>query len=108
MNRHWRQGMPHPFDRYHALITTEELDPAHVQAMLRLRKRLFVDHCGWMLATIGDLERDQFDTWYTEHCLLFSGSDLVGGFRAWAERPDGTFVLLHGEIVARTPSRPEA
>jgi N-acyl-L-homoserine lactone synthetase len=74
--------MPHPFDRYHALITTEELDPAHVQAMLRLRKRLFVDHCGWMLATIGDLERDQFDAWYTEHCLLFCGTDLVGGFRA--------------------------
>ena len=48
--------MPHPFDRYHALITTEELDPAHVQAMFRLRKRLFVDHCGWMLATIGDLD----------------------------------------------------
>jgi SAM-dependent methyltransferase len=34
--------------------------------------------------------------------------EVAGGFRAWAERPDGTFVLLHGEIVARTPSRPEA
>src|SRR5260370_28805281 len=69
--------MPHPFDRYHALFTTEELDPAHVQAMFRLRKRLFVDHCGWMLATIGDVEREQFETWYNEHCLLFSGSDLI-------------------------------
>jgi N-acyl-L-homoserine lactone synthetase len=82
MIRHLETGMPHPLDRYHALITTEELDPAHVQSMLRLRKRLFVDHCGWLLTTTGDVERDQFDTWYTEHCLLFSGPDLVGGFRA--------------------------
>ena len=74
--------MPHLLDRYRAVITTEELDPSEVQAMFRLRKRLFVDHCGWMLSTIGDVERDQFDAWYTEHCLLFCGSDLVGGFRA--------------------------
>ena len=26
------------------------------------------------------------------------------GFREWAEQPDGTFVLIHGEIVARSPS----
>jgi len=82
MTRHLETGMPHPLERYHALITTEDIDPSHVQAMLRLRKRLFVDQCGWMLNTIGDLERDQFDTWYTEHCLLFRSADLVGGFRA--------------------------
>jgi len=74
--------MPHPLYRYHALITTEEIDPAAVQAMFRLRKRLFVDQCGWMLSTTGDAERDQFDAWYTEHCLLFLGPELVGGFRA--------------------------
>ena len=34
--------------------------------------------------------------------------EVAGGFRAWAERPDGTFVLLHGEIVARSPSSPSA
>jgi N-acyl-L-homoserine lactone synthetase len=82
MNHHLETGMPTPLDRYHAVITTEELDPAYVQSMLRLRKRLFVDHCGWILSTSGDVERDQFDTWYTEHCLLFCGPDLVGGFRA--------------------------
>jgi SAM-dependent methyltransferase len=27
--------------------------------------------------------------------------EVAGGFRAWAARPDSTFVLLHGEIVAR-------
>jgi ubiquinone/menaquinone biosynthesis C-methylase UbiE len=27
--------------------------------------------------------------------------EVAGGFRDWAGRPDGTFVLLHGEIVAR-------
>ena len=53
-----------------------------MQAMFRLRKRLFVDQCGWMLSTTGDVERDQFDVWYTEHCLLFRDADLVGGFRA--------------------------
>jgi acyl homoserine lactone synthase len=74
--------MPYPFDRYHALITTEQHDPVQVEAMLRLRKRLFVDQCGWILDTVGDVERDQFDAWYTEHCLLFCGGGLVGGFRA--------------------------
>jgi SAM-dependent methyltransferase len=34
--------------------------------------------------------------------------EVAGGFRAWADRPDGTFVLLHGEIVARSPSAPRA
>jgi SAM-dependent methyltransferase len=34
--------------------------------------------------------------------------EVAGGFRAWADRPDGTFVLLHGEIVARSPSLPLA
>ena len=65
MMRHLETGMPHPLRRYHALITTEEADPAAVQAMFRLRKRLFVDQCGWMLSTTGDVERDQFDVWYT-------------------------------------------
>lgn len=43
--------MSHPLGEYHALVTTEERHPAHVQALLRLRKRLFVDHCGWILTT---------------------------------------------------------
>ena len=30
--------------------------------------------------------------------------EVAGGFRDWAEQPDGTFVLLHGEVVARPPS----
>ena len=34
--------------------------------------------------------------------------EVAGGFRAWADRPDGTFVLLHGEVVARSPSSPPA
>jgi len=31
--------------------------------------------------------------------------EVAGGWRAWAGRPDATFVLLHGEVVARAPSR---
>ena len=32
--------------------------------------------------------------------------EVSGGFRDWAEKADGTFVLLHGEVVARSPSLP--
>jgi N-acyl-L-homoserine lactone synthetase len=98
--------MPHLLDRYRAVITTEELDPSEVQAMFRLRKRLFVDHCGWMLSTIGEVERDQFDTWYTEHCLLFCGSDLVGGFRAIrTDYPYLTQSIFPQLAVRRFPNR---
>jgi SAM-dependent methyltransferase len=34
--------------------------------------------------------------------------EVAGGFRAWAERPDGTFVLLHGEVIARLPMSPDS
>jgi SAM-dependent methyltransferase len=30
--------------------------------------------------------------------------EIAGGFRDWAGRRDGTFVLLHGEVIARSPS----
>ena len=30
--------------------------------------------------------------------------EVAGGWRDWANQPDGTFVLLHGEILARAPS----
>jgi N-acyl-L-homoserine lactone synthetase len=106
MMRHLETGMPHPLERYHALITTEAINPVHVQAMLRLRKRLFVDQCGWMLTTIDDLERDQFDSWYTEHCLLFRGPDLVGGFRAIrTDYPYLTQAVFPQLAVKRFPNR---
>ncbi|WP_166303006.1 acyl-homoserine-lactone synthase [Bradyrhizobium sp. 2S1] len=101
--------MPHSLDGLHALITREELDPAHVGAMLRLRKLLFVDHCGWLLTTVGDVERDQFDCWYTEHCLLFSGVELVGGFRAIrTDYPYLTKSVFPQLAVRRFPSRRDA
>lgn len=98
--------MAHFLSRYRALITTEECDPAEVRAMMRLRKRLFVDQCGWMLSTIGDLERDQFDAWYTEHCLLFCDADLVGGFRAIrTDYPYLTQSVFPQLAVRRFPNR---
>ncbi|PAY03425.1 hypothetical protein CK489_39955 [Bradyrhizobium sp. UFLA03-84] len=101
--------MPHSLDGYHALITREELDPAHVGAMLRLRKQLFVDHCGWLLSTTGDVERDQFDCWYTEHCLLFAGVELVGGFRAIrTDYPYLTKSVFPQLAMRRFPSRRDA
>lgn len=92
--------------RYHALITTEEVDPAAVQAMFRMRKRLFVDQCGWVLNTTGDVERDQFDVWYTEHCLLFRDAELVGGFRAIrTDYPYLTQSVFPQLAVRRFPNR---
>jgi hypothetical protein len=29
--------------------------------------------------------------------------EVASGFRDWAEKPDSTFVLLHGEVIARAP-----
>lgn len=101
--------MSHPSNRYHALITTEEHDPVRVQALLRLRKRLFVDRCGWLLETTGDLERDEFDSWYTEHCLLYSGPELVGGFRAIrTDHPYLTKSVFPQLATGRFPSDPDA
>jgi SAM-dependent methyltransferase len=34
--------------------------------------------------------------------------EVAAGFRDWANRNDGTFVLLHGEVVARSPSSTRA
>ncbi|MHC2433048.1 acyl-homoserine-lactone synthase [Bradyrhizobium sp. USDA 4451] len=100
--------MLYSLNGFHALITREELDPAHVEAMMRLRKRLFVDHCGWLLTTTGDVERDQFDCWYTEHCLLFSGVELVGGFRAIrTDHPYLTKSVFPQLAVLRFPSSRE-
>ena len=62
--------MQSPLNRY-ALVTTEEISSAKMQAIFRLRKRLVVDQCGRKLATDGEIERDPFDAWYTEHWLLF-------------------------------------
>jgi len=30
--------------------------------------------------------------------------EVADGFRDWARRPDSTFVLVHGELIARSPS----
>jgi SAM-dependent methyltransferase len=34
--------------------------------------------------------------------------EVAGGFRAWADRPAATFVLVHGEIVAGSPCEARA
>lgn len=71
-----------PLERYHATIVRESRNPQAVADLLRLRHKLFVEACGWELASRGGLERDEFDTGLTEHCLLFRGCKLIGGFRA--------------------------
>jgi N-acyl-L-homoserine lactone synthetase len=71
-----------PLERYHATIVRESRNPQLVASLLRLRWKLFVEECGWELASRGGLERDEFDTGLTEHCLLFRGHKLIGGFRA--------------------------
>ncbi len=71
-----------PLERYHATIVRESRNPQLVASLLRLRRKLFVEECGWELASRGGLERDEFDTGLTEHCLLFRDDKLIGGFRA--------------------------
>jgi SAM-dependent methyltransferase len=34
--------------------------------------------------------------------------EVASGFRDWAEKPDSTFVLLHGEVIGRSPKAPVA
>lgn len=67
---------------YHAMFCTEEQNPENVDALLRVRKKIFVDEFGWDLKVKDGRERDQFDTSDAVHCLLFRHSSLIGGFRA--------------------------
>ena len=30
--------------------------------------------------------------------------EVAGGWRAWSDAPDSTFVAVHGEIIARAPA----
>lgn len=71
-----------PLERYHATIVREPRSPQLVASLLRLRRQLFIEECGWTLACCGELERDEFDTGLTEHCLLWRSGELIGGFRA--------------------------
>jgi ubiquinone/menaquinone biosynthesis C-methylase UbiE len=32
--------------------------------------------------------------------------DIAAGWRRWADQPDGWFAVLHGELLAKVPSRP--
>ena len=95
-------------DRYRALITTEALDPQNVQSWMRLRKRLFVEECGWKLPTDDGTERDEFDGAHTEHALLFHDDELVGGFRAIStDRPylsASKFIQLSQRPFPRQPN----
>ncbi|HEY0440988.1 MAG TPA: acyl-homoserine-lactone synthase [Xanthobacteraceae bacterium] len=68
--------------RYDATFCTEEQNPSGVDAMLQLRKQLFVDLYRWELTVVDGRERDQFDTPTTVHCLLHRDRTLIGGFRA--------------------------
>jgi len=64
------------------IICTEVDNSRVVQGFLEFRKRFFVDKMGWSLATVGSLERDEFDTQDTVYCVLRAGDETIGGWRA--------------------------
>ena len=47
-----------------------------------LRKRIFIDRCGWALSETGGREFDQFDVEDAVHLGLYDGDRLCGTFRA--------------------------
>lgn len=57
-------------------------DLVNVAQFQRFRKQLFVDHLGWDLVCVGDREVDAFDTLGAMYCAVFSGAQIVAGFRA--------------------------
>lgn len=67
---------------YRAIFSTADSGPDHVDALLRFRKEFFVDQLGWDLQVTAGREVDQFDTEAAYYCSLFSGEQIVGGFRA--------------------------
>lgn len=94
------------FNKYHAIISQGQYNPAAIQAFAEFRKNLFVDQLGWELSCQGDLEVDQYDQDYTVYCILYCGNMIVGGWRA--VRTD--FPYLSQEIfpdLARLRSYPE-
>jgi N-acyl-L-homoserine lactone synthetase len=68
--------------RVRAVFCRADDEPEVVTDLQRLRKRLFVDHLGWTLATWTDREVDDFDRADTRYCALYQDDVLVGGFRA--------------------------
>jgi N-acyl-L-homoserine lactone synthetase len=53
-----------------------------LEAYYTFRKRVFVDHEGWILQHSATREFDQFDVSSTAYAMIFRGKDLVAGFRA--------------------------
>lgn len=53
-----------------------------VAEIQRLRKRIFIDRCGWSLSATEGREVDAFDTDDTVHAGLFENGRLCGTFRA--------------------------
>lgn len=66
---------------YSGVFFRPSSDPGLYDAVLRLRKRVFVDQCGWDLQIVDEREFDQFDRDDTVHAALLRKGGLVGSFR---------------------------
>jgi len=73
-----------------AIVCSERSHPMIVAQILSFRKIIFADNLGWKVAVEGRFERDEFDTDSTVYCALFSGSSVIGSFRAI--RADGPYL----------------
>jgi acyl homoserine lactone synthase len=92
---------------YRAVFCTEDQNRDLVDALLRFRKKLFVDLLAWDLPVTNGRERDQFDNAAAIHCALFADEHLTGGFRAI--RSDHEYlaqsVFPHLATLGRFPRR---
>lgn len=81
-----------------------------LEAHYRFRKLVFVDHEGWRLQHSATRECDQFDVPTTSYAMIFSGQELVAGFRAI--RTDQPYlareVFPHLATLRQLPSRRDA
>jgi N-acyl-L-homoserine lactone synthetase len=92
---------------YSAIFCREPEQPEVVDWLMRFRKELFVDRCGWDLTVRDGRERDEFDTESCIHCALFENGQLVGGFRAIStDKPClATKVFPHLATLQPVPQR---
>ena len=68
--------------QYSAIFCNLHSEPAIVDQVYQIRKKIFVDHYDWDIPHSNDREHDAFDTAFTVYCALFSKEKIVATFRA--------------------------
>ena len=67
---------------YSAIFCNLHSEPAIVDQVYQIRKKIFIDQHGWDLPHSSGREHDAFDTAFTVYCALYCGENMVATFRA--------------------------